>query len=88
MSEWREDFSTSSLQDVLKVQAENRVWSRELRLRANTLVNNRLAKNISLDDYLSNRKLASDEAAECRRRASILQSQLARHASDPPRRDH
>ena len=84
---WREDFSTSSLEEVLESQAENRVWSKELRLKANALVNSRLAKAISQDDYLSNRKAAHEDAAECRRRASILLSQLIRHTSGPGRRE-
>jgi hypothetical protein len=87
MSLWREDFSSSSLEEVLETQAENRVWSKELRRKANALVNSRLAKDISQDDYLSTRHLAGEEAAECRRRAMILLSQLARRTGSPLRRE-
>ena len=83
MPTWCEDFSACSLQEVLESQAENRVWSKELRQKANALVNSRLAKVISQDDYLSNRKVAHEEAAECQRRANILQSQVIRHTSTP-----
>jgi hypothetical protein len=86
MPTWCEDFSTFSLQQVLESQAENRVWSKELRLKANALVNSRLAKVISQDDYLSNRKLAHEAAAECQRRASILHSQVIRHTTASPLR--
>ena len=87
MAQWREDFSTSSLQEVLESQAENRVWSKELRRRSHDLVNSRLAKIISQADYLSTRSVATRDATECRRRALILHSQLVRHASIPPPRE-
>jgi hypothetical protein len=83
MTQWCEDFSTSSLEDVLGQQAENRAWSKELRRRANALVNSRLANDITLDDYHANRKLAHEEAAECRRRANILDSQIMQRSVRP-----
>jgi hypothetical protein len=75
---WRDDFSTSSLEEILKYQIENRAWSKELRGRSNALVNSRLANEISQADYLTNRKLTREEAEECQRRAAILDSQIAR----------
>ena len=57
--------------------AENRAWGKELRSKSNSLVNSRLAKVITQDDYLLNRQRAHEEAAECRRRASILDAQIA-----------
>jgi hypothetical protein len=80
MSPWCEDFSTSSLKEVLESQAANRMWNKELRLRANALVNSRLAKAIDHADYLSNRKLVHEAASECQRRANILELQIMRHA--------
>ena len=79
MSLWPDDFSTLTLQEALGWQAENRAWSRELRFKNNTLVNNRLANLITQADYLDNRKIAQQETAECRRRALILDAQIARH---------
>lgn len=87
MSPWREDFSTSSLQEVLESQAANRMWNKELRLRVNALVNRRLAKDINHADYLSNRKLVHDDASECQRRAHILELQIMRRAGDPQPRE-
>jgi len=81
MSTWREDFSTASLQEVLESQAENQLWSKELRRKSNALVNSRLAKNISQPEYLLARSLAEKEASECRRRSVILLERLARHAN-------
>jgi hypothetical protein len=76
MSLWPEDFTGCSLEEVLRTQNENRAWSKQLRLRTNALVNSRLANEISQDDYAASRKLAHEEAAECRRRASIIDSQI------------
>jgi hypothetical protein len=78
MLPWREDFSSCSLEEVLGWQAQNREWSKELRRKINSLVNSRLAKSISLADYLEVRKLAHEDTAECQRRASILNAQVAR----------
>jgi len=41
------------------------------------LVNRRLAKDITQDDYLANRKIGHDNAAECKRRATILDAQIS-----------
>ena len=83
MQPWSEDFSGCGLADILRFQTENRAWSKELRHRTNVLVNSRLAKNLSLDDYLAGRKLVHEDTAECRSRASILDAQIVRHSSLP-----
>jgi len=75
---WLDDFSTVTLEDILKYQLENRAWSKELRFRSNALVNKRLANEITQDDYLANRKLTRQEVEECQRRAAILDSQISR----------
>jgi hypothetical protein len=87
MSPWTEDFSECSLEEVFQSQAENRAWGKELRHKTNVLVNSRLAKNISQDDYLADRKRAHEEAAEYRRRAAILDSLIERRASLSQPRD-
>lgn len=75
---WRDDFSASSLDEVLRYQLENRAWSKELRFRSSALVNSRLANEISQADYLTNRKLAREDAEECQRRAAILETYISR----------
>ena len=75
---WRDDFSTLSLDEVLRYQLENRAWSKELRFRSNELVNKRLTNQITQDDYLTNRKLTRQDVEECQRRAAILDSQISR----------
>lgn len=78
MPSWPDELLTCTLEDLLKWQVENRMWSKDLRFKANALVNSRLAKEISLDDYLASRKLVHEDAAECRRRAAILDEQIVR----------
>jgi hypothetical protein len=75
---WRDDFSTLTLEEVLRYQLENRAWSKELRFRSTELVNKRLSNQITQDDYLVNRKIARQEAEECQRRAAILDSRITR----------
>jgi hypothetical protein len=78
MQLWPDDFSTITLEEILRYQLENRAWSKELRFRSNVLVNKRLANEITQDDYLTNRKLTRQEAEECQRRAAILDSQITK----------
>jgi hypothetical protein len=78
MQLWPDDFSTVTLEEILRYQLENRAWSKELRFRSNVLVNKRLANEITQDDYLTNRKLTRQEAEECQRRAAILDSHITR----------
>ena len=75
---WRHDFSTLSLEEVLKYQIENRAWNKELRSLSTALVNRRLANEITQDDYLTKRRIALEHSAECQRRAAILESQISR----------
>jgi hypothetical protein len=78
-----EDVATFSLDQVFQQVVENRMWSKELRRKNNSLVNSRLAKEITQDDYLTERKLAHAEAEECRRRATILDAQLVLRTGRP-----
>lgn len=78
MSPWTEDFSTCTLEELRRRQAENQEWSKELRRKTNSLVNSRLAHSISLVDYRDGRKLIEQESAECQRRAKVLDSEVAR----------
>jgi len=77
MQTWCDDLATCSLEELFQRQAQNRDWNRQLRLSSNELVNRRLARAISQADYLASRDLAQEEVAECRRRAAVLESQIA-----------
>lgn len=76
MPSWTEDFSSSSLEEVFRSQAENRAWNKELRLRNIALVNSRLAHLIDQAEYSVNRKAGNELAAECKRRAVILFNEI------------
>src|SRR5712691_1031700 len=78
MSPWSDNYSASSLEEVLQKQAENRAWSKELRRKANVLVNSRLSNDISLVEYLASRKVGHEESAECRRRANLIDLEITR----------
>ena len=78
MPPWSDTYSASSLEDVLQKQAENRAWSKELRRKANVLVNSRLSNHISLADYLASRRVGHEESAECRRRANLIDLEITR----------
>ena len=68
-------------------EAANRAWSKELRVRASALVNSRLAKDITQADYTSSRQQAHEDAAECRRRAAILNAQITQRMAHPVARE-
>ncbi len=80
MEPWSQDFSGCGLDEILRLQTENRMWSKELRRKSNALVNGRLAKNMSQDDYMAGRKRVHEDTAECRNRANLLDAQLVRHS--------
>ena len=72
-----EDVTTRTLDEIIKSQAENRAWNKELRLESSALVKSRLAKVITLDEYAANRKRVQENAAECGRRAVILAKEIS-----------
>jgi hypothetical protein len=76
MTPWSEDLSTWSIDEILRSQSENRNWNKELRVRNTDLVNDRLAKRIEQEEYILHRKLGNEEAAECKRRASLLMKEI------------
>jgi hypothetical protein len=80
---WGETLFTCTLEEIFIKRAENRAWSKELRLRTNALLNTRLAKIIDQSDYLLACTLAREGAAECRRRENLLEGQIRRHAKLP-----
>jgi hypothetical protein len=78
-----ENISACGLDEIFAIQAENRAWNKELRALASALVNTRLAKNISMEDYTATRQRAAHEAAECKRRAMLLLNEIDRRAARP-----
>ena len=79
MSNWREDFSTCTLEEVLGLKAENRAWSKQLRLKNTSLVNSRLANDITQADYQENRKVGHErKPPSASARANLIDAQIVR----------
>jgi hypothetical protein len=76
MPEWSENFSSRTLQKVLRTKKENRAWSKELRFGMNVVLDKKLAKEISPEEYATNRRRFHDEMAECQRRSTILAQEI------------
>jgi hypothetical protein len=75
---WTDDLSEYSRVEIMKSDTENRAWNKVLRGRAAVLVNSRLAKQISLEEYTITRQLGSENAVECKRRSAILVTEMSR----------
>jgi hypothetical protein len=54
MAIWREDLATSSMEDILQFQADNRAWSKDLRRETLSLVNSRLSQRDQPGGLLNN----------------------------------
>ena len=74
---WPDDFSEVSHEDALAFMAENRAWNKRLRERTAMLVNTRLAKTITQEEYAARRNRTNHDAAECQRRAEMLVKDMA-----------
>ena len=74
---WPDDFSELSHEDILTFMAENRAWNKRLREQTVMLVNTRLAKTITQEEYAKRRNRTNHDAAECQRRAGMLVRDIA-----------
>lgn len=79
MALWNDQSPSGSIEEIMQLQEENRAWSKELRLKSNALINGCLAKQISQQDYVVFRKISQTDAAECRRRAAVLDVCIAEY---------
>jgi hypothetical protein len=80
---WPENIEDRSLDEMFRLQACNRAWSKQLRQESQVLVNSRLAKVISMEEYTSSRELAAQQSAECRRRAEALSRLIESRGARP-----
>jgi hypothetical protein len=78
MQEWTEDLSEFTSADVIRSLDENSAWCKRLRAGMSTLVNGRLARHVSLEEYARDRKIGQAFAVECKRRRSLLLHELTR----------
>ena len=67
-----EELSKLSEADVVRLRIETRAWSREIRRCMAELVDRRMAKQISHEEYTASRATALSQRAECDRRAALL----------------
>jgi hypothetical protein len=74
---WPDNLSGLSDEVVLNYMAENRAWNKSLRERTVALVNTRLAKTITNEEYASKRNRNTKDTEECWRRAGMLVSDMA-----------
>ena len=74
---WSEDQSKRSLEEILRSEAENRAWNKAIRGQVTALVDSRLAKQISLEAYATRRQNGNQDAAECKRRGTILVDEIS-----------
>jgi hypothetical protein len=81
MPNWPTDLSTCTLEEIFTSEIDNRAWYKELRLLNTALVNKRLAKNISQDEYTVTRRETTEAAAECKRRGAILVREITRRVA-------
>ncbi len=68
------------MEELAKWHTLNRQWSEELRRRTKSLVQRRLAEEITQDDYALFRQLTNEDSLECRRRATLLRDQVVRRS--------
>lgn len=64
----------------MQSQAENRAWGSDLRRKSSGLVNRRLAREITMDEYTASREKARADATECERRGSTLSDEIHRRS--------
>jgi hypothetical protein len=74
---WSDDFTHRSLEEMFKLELDNRAWNKILRFETSTLVNSRLANQIDRDGYMLNRKNGQQNAIECKRRSDLLVHEIA-----------
>lgn len=86
MPDWPEDLSSWSLDELQRHRTECRAAAAQLRHELASLINSRLAKQISMEDYVAHRKQSADSASECKRRSVALENEIASRRLSSPRR--
>jgi hypothetical protein len=71
-------LSRCTLQEVLELERENHARFGDIRKQIRTLVERRLAKAISLEEYTAGRELANLIEIQCKNRHSVLNAEIIR----------
>jgi hypothetical protein len=75
--QWCEDLASATLDQILRLESENRAWKKQLKSKTGCLIDDRLAKRIDAGQYATGRKAAAEESAECSRRERFLGAEIA-----------
>jgi hypothetical protein len=78
MSIWPQDLTKNTLEEVVSFHAENMRTSKHVGFRTKTIIERKLAGKINREEYLAERKLGTEDAAECVRRRTLLLAELGR----------
>ena len=78
---WSEDFSEKTFGEIVSLHSENVAWYKELRLGMDTIVNSRLARNLTQEEYASKRSRFNEDVAEYERRRTIINRELTHRES-------
>lgn len=77
---WSDDSAQFTTNEVARLQDENRAWYKELRQSVGVLMDTKLAKAISQEEYAGKYKLLKDDLAECSRRSRLLTNEALRRS--------
>jgi hypothetical protein len=75
-AKFSDPLSGNSLEQLVLAETENRAWSKTLRQRATVLLNTRLAKAISFEEYTVFRQQANKDAADCKQQGRMLDDEI------------
>jgi len=75
--QWCEDLSSSTLEEIIQLESDNRAWRKELKIKVDSLIDDKLAKRIGAEQYAAGRRATGEESAECSRRWLILNEKIA-----------
>jgi len=73
---WTEDISKCTSEEISRAHVENRAWYKDIRRKANAMVDSRLAKEIGQDEYIEKRKVSNVDVTECARRARVIVAEI------------
>jgi hypothetical protein len=73
---WTEDISKCTSEEISRAHGENRAWYKEIRRKANAMVESRLAKEMGQDEYVEKRRVSSADVTECARRARVIVTEI------------
>jgi|ERR1035438_778465 hypothetical protein len=73
---WTEDISKCTSDEISRAHGENRAWYKDIRRKANAMVESRLAKEMGREEYVEKRKVSNADVTECARRARAIVTEI------------